>query len=133
LKFKFFARAEQTAIPLVRRSAHNLKVLFAQLSVQTRTRIENLWDSGIAKRSKKKWDDLEAFFHIKIPRELSSALAKGGDAFERLRYSYEENTQDLHYYLEDLPALLEGIILEMKPEFELSRRMPLSLPEAPRH
>jgi hypothetical protein len=103
---------------------HNLKELFDQLSAPTRTRIQNLWDSDIATRRNKAWDDLERL-GLKMARDLPSALTKGSNAFERIRYSYEGNTQDLHYYLEDLPALLEGLILEMKPEFEAWRRMPL--------
>lgn len=110
---------------------HNLRELFDQLNAATRARIQNMWDSGIALRRRKEWDEIERF-GLKMPRDLPSALAKGSNAFERIRYSYEENTEGLHYYLEDLPPLLEGLILEMKPEFEAFRRMPLPLP-APRH
>lgn len=111
---------------------HNLKRLFDQLSVATRTRIQNLWDSGVAARRSKQWDDFERFWHLETPHDLPSALAKGGPAFESHRYSYEENTEGVYYYVGDLPALLEGLILEMKPEFEPFRRMPLPLP-APYH
>jgi hypothetical protein len=110
---------------------HDLEKLYGKLSAPTRTRIEKRWDTGIAIGRSEKWDDNERF-GLKMPRDLPSALAKGSDAFERLRYSYEENTEGLNYYLEDLPALLERLILEMKPEFEVFRRMPLPSP-APRH
>jgi hypothetical protein len=104
---------------------HDLKELFGKLSPATRARIKNLWDSDIAVRRNKEWDGLEERFLLKIPRDLPSALAKGSNAFDRVRYSYEGNTEDLHYYLGDLPALLERVILEMKPEYEAWRRMPL--------
>lgn len=103
---------------------HDLKELFGQLSTATRTRLQNLWDSDVAMRRSKRWNELEKF-GLKMPRDLPSALAKGSNAFDRIRYSYEGNTENLHYYLEDLPTLLERVILEMKPEFEAWRRMPL--------
>jgi hypothetical protein len=68
-----------------------------------------------------------------MPRDLPLALAKGSSAFERYRYSYEGNTEGLHHYLEDLPALLERLILEMKPEFEACRRAPIPLPGVSYH
>ena len=86
----------------------------------------------VATRRRKKWDDMERL-GLKIARDLPSALAKGTNAFERYRYRYEGNTRDLHYYLEDLPAVLEMLILEMKPEFEAFRRAPLSLQGTSHH
>ena len=102
---------------------HNLRSLFDQLSDETRTRLQSWWDSEIATHRREDWDKLERF--LKIDRDLPGALDKGTNAFERYRYSYEGNTQGLHYYLEDLPALLERLILEKKPEFETFRRAPL--------
>jgi hypothetical protein len=111
---------------------HDLKKLFDQLSEATRTRIQSYWESEVATRRREEWDKFERF-GLKIARDLPSALAKGTNAFERYRYSYEENTQDLHYYLEDLPALLERLILEMKPEFETFRRASLPSQRASHH
>lgn len=106
---------------------HNLRTLFDQITPKSRARIQSLWDSEIATRRQQEWDK-RAKFGLDVPRDLPSALAKGSDAFERLRYSYEGNTEGVHYYLDDLPALLERVILEMKPDFEAFRRMPLPLP-----
>jgi hypothetical protein len=111
---------------------HNLKKLFDLLSKATRTRIESWWDSEVATRRREEWDELEKF-GLKIPRDLPKALDKGTDAFKLYRYSYEENTEGLHYYLEDLPALLERLILEMRPDFKNYRRAPLPLQEASYH
>jgi hypothetical protein len=103
---------------------HDLKDLFNQLSAPTRTRIQHFWDSNIATRTNKGWDERERH-GLKMPRDLQLALAKGSNAFDRVRYSYEGNTEGVHYYLDDLSAMLERLILEMKPEFEAWRRMPL--------
>ena len=53
----------------------------------------------------------------KIARDLPSALAAASKAFERIRYSYEGNTTDLQYFLQDLPQLLGRVILELKLEW----------------
>jgi hypothetical protein len=111
---------------------HDLKQLFDQISEATRTRIQNVWDDEIAVRKRQSWEKLERL-GLKIARDLPSALAKGTKSFELYRYSYEGNTQDLHYYLEDLPALLEQLILEIKPEFEAFRRARLPSQKTPYH
>jgi hypothetical protein len=105
---------------------HNLKRLFDELGEATRKHIEALWDSDVVPRRRDKWDEWERF-GLKIPRDLSSALEKGGKAFNVYRYSYEENTEGVHYYLDDLSALLETLILEMKPDLKWLRRAPLPL------
>ncbi|WMT73871.1 hypothetical protein [Bradyrhizobium sp. Ash2021] len=105
---------------------HNLKELFDQLSEGTRARIQRFWDREVAARKREEWDNLEKF-GLKMPRDLPSALAKGSNAFIRYRYSYEGNTEGLHYYLEELPALLQKLILEMNPNLESCRRAPLPL------
>jgi hypothetical protein len=40
----------------------------------------------------KEWDGIERL-GLKMPRDLPSALAKGSEAFKRIRYSYEGNTE----------------------------------------
>jgi hypothetical protein len=110
---------------------HDLRKLFDQLAAPTRERIENLWNSKVAARRAKEWDRIEEL-GLRVPRDLPSALARGTNAFERVRYSYEGNTEGVHYYVGDLPTLLEGVILEIKPELDAFRRNPLPLP-AVRH
>jgi hypothetical protein len=44
---------------------HDLKELFDQLSVATRTRIQDLWDSGIAVVRSTKWDEVEGIGALK--------------------------------------------------------------------
>jgi hypothetical protein len=110
---------------------HDLKELFDELSAEVRARIELAWNNDIVPLRRKEWDRIEAF-GLTMPRDLPSALVKGSETFKRIRYSYEGNTEGVHFYVGDLPALLEKLILEIKPEFEAYRRRPLSL-AVPRH
>jgi hypothetical protein len=111
---------------------HNLGALFDQLSEMTRARIQERWEGEVAFRRREEWDNLQRF-GLDMPRDLISALAKGGSAFERYRYSYEGNTEGLHHYLEDLPALLERLILEIRPELKAFCRNPIPLTGLPYH
>ncbi|WP_456740376.1 hypothetical protein [Bradyrhizobium sp. USDA 4469] len=106
---------------------HNLQTLFSQLSAPVRTRVQNLWDSDVVPLRREEWDKWQEL-GLEVPGDLSSALGKGANAFQVYRYSYEDNTDGIHYYLHDLSALLERTILEMRPEFEAFRRKPLPLP-----
>jgi hypothetical protein len=106
---------------------HDLKELFDELSAEVRARIEHAWDNDIVPLRRNEWDGIETF-GLMMPRDLPSALVKGSEAFKRIRYSYEGNTEGVHFYVGDLPALLEKLILEIKPEFEVYRRRALSLP-----
>jgi hypothetical protein len=107
---------------------HNLRDLFDKLSEAVRERIQRSWDTGIAIHRASEWDQIERTMSVKIARDLPTALAVGSKSFELIRYSYEGNTMDLQYYLQDLPALLGRVILEMRPEFESVRRKPLPPP-----
>jgi HEPN domain-containing protein len=104
---------------------HDLKGLFDSLGEHPRTRIEDGWTNEIAKDRSTQWDHLETITGVKIARDLPTALTVASRTFERLRYSYEGNTADLQYYLQDLPELLGRIILDMRPEFATARRKPL--------
>lgn len=110
---------------------HGLKELFDELSTETRARIEYAWESEIVLLRSKEWERIEAF-GLSMPRDLRSALAKGSEAFKRIRYSYEGNTEGVHFHVGDLPGLLERLILEIRPQFAEYCRKPLPLP-APRH
>jgi hypothetical protein len=111
---------------------HNLKELFEKLSPTIRGRIEDGW-SKIAAHRGADWDGLEASMAVTIARDLPSALAVAGDTFQKLRYSYEGNTERLQYYLQDLPRLLGRIVLEIRPEWEDLRRNPQPLPPRAHH
>jgi hypothetical protein len=118
LFFKCLACIETGAVPW----GHNLKELYDSLSLATRARIQQTWDNDILVHRKSEWDRYEEALGQKIARDLPSALAAASKAFERIRYSYEGNTTDLQYFLQDLPQLLGRVILELKPEWAGLRR-----------
>ncbi len=62
--------------------------------------------------------------------DLPTALTMGSKAFEKIRYSYEGISDDVQYYLQDLPQLLGYLILQMKPEWKALRRIPIQLEPA---
>jgi hypothetical protein len=111
---------------------HNLKELFEKLPPATRTRIEAEWGK-IARHRSAEWDGFENRLGITIARDLPSALAAGGDSFQRIRYSYEGGNESLQFYLQDLPRALGRIILEAKPEWSGHHRGYQPLPEPSRH
>jgi hypothetical protein len=98
------------------RREHNLRELFDQISPIIQTKIENEWEK-IAEHHTEVWDGFERRLGITMTRDLRSALAAGGDAFQRIRYSYEGGNERLQFYLQDLPRALGRIILEVKPEW----------------
>ncbi len=101
---------------------HHLKQLFDKLGTSTQNRIQYTWDNSIAAHRAEEWNKLEKSLRITIARDLPSALEVGSKAFERIRYSYEGNNEDLQFYLQDLPQLLGRVILEIKPEWKALRR-----------
>jgi hypothetical protein len=113
LFFKCLTCIETGAVP----RGHNLKALYDGLSHATRARIQQTWDGDILVHRKSEWDQLEEAIGQKIARDLPSALAAASKAFARLRYSYEGNTADVQYFLQDLPQLLGRVVLELKPEW----------------
>ncbi|VTZ21664.1 conserved hypothetical protein [Methylocella tundrae] len=101
---------------------HHLRFLFDNLSPSMRSRIRRAWDNSIAPDLAEVWNLHEKEFGIKIARDLPAALCAGGNAFERIRYSYEGKTKYLQFYLLDIPQHLRSIILELKPEWSALRR-----------
>jgi hypothetical protein len=113
LFFKCLICIETGSLP---RREHNLRELFDQISPAIQTKIENEWEK-IAEHHTEVWDDFERRLGITMARDVRSALAAGGDAFQRIRYSYEGGNESLQFYLQDLPRALGRIILEVKPEW----------------
>lgn len=112
--------------------SHNLKELYEKISPVLRSRIERGWDKIAAYRAGE-WNSVEASMGVTIARDLPTALAVGADTFQKLRYSYEGETQRVQYYLQDLPRLLGRIVLEIRPEWEQLRRTARPLPPPVRH
>jgi hypothetical protein len=97
---------------------HHLRHLFDKLSLSTRERIQRTWDNDIAVHRDTEWDQIEVAAGRKAARDLPGALAAASKSFERLRYSYEGNTADVQYFLQDLPQLLGRVVFELKPEWK---------------
>jgi hypothetical protein len=130
LFFKCIICIETGKVPRI----HDLRELFDKLSPQTQSRIVEVWDHSIVPYRASDWDEMERAINITIARDLPTALTAGSEAFEKIRYSYEGDTEELQYYLQDLPKLLGHIILQMKPEWRDLRRIPQPIrPPAARH
>jgi hypothetical protein len=107
--------------------SHHLRELFDKLNDTTRTRIQRTWDNDILMHRRAEWDQIEAGMGQKIARDLPGALTAASKSFERIRYSYEGNTADLQYFLQDLPQLLRRVVVELKPEWKGQDKVPRSL------
>jgi len=94
---------------------HLLYDLFLELTPETQSRLEGLWDE-IAVQRKAMLDQIDAQLQRKLPRDLRSNLQMGSDAFRLVRYVYEGG-QDFEYVLSDLPIILKKRIQELKPEW----------------
>jgi hypothetical protein len=90
---------------------HNLLTLYNQLSAKSQALVERHWDDGCRAR-KDSFEDLEKKFHLKIPRDLKTALDDCGDAFEQMRYVYEDPSK-AKFYITHLPTSLHFAIREV--------------------
>jgi len=99
---------------------HHLFELFEQLTPATRAKIIHLWDTHIVPHREPEWKFIESKQYSgakKFQRDLPGALSDSSRAFEKIRYSYEPNSQDGDFNIGDLPRILRRVILEMKPEW----------------
>jgi hypothetical protein len=107
---------------------HYLDRLYSRVSQTTRKRIEHIWDTELVPHREPMWKKIEATFGKgeTLKRDLPSALSAASRAFEKIRYSYEEDSTETQFYISDLPRILGRVILEMKPEWgRLQRRVSL--------
>jgi hypothetical protein len=89
---------------------HRLDVLFKNLPHKRQRRIQEIWESDARPK-------LRAFCLAKgLPSDLSNALAKCGNAFENLRYYYEDPNK-VRYYIGDFAWILMRAIVEIEPEW----------------
>ncbi len=96
---------------------HHLGSLYAKISADSRQRIEQLWDE-YAKDRAAVWNNMEKVMGVPIARDLPTAIDKGSQAFEQLRYRYEPKKQPCQFYLDDLPWILGNQITTLRPDFE---------------
>jgi hypothetical protein len=90
---------------------HKLHMLYRQLSSDARQRIEQIWDE----ECRAKLDGI-ARLHGH-PTDLPGALLTCSAAFEKLRYAYENQFNDVVYYVGDFPWILARYIAEIRPQW----------------
>jgi hypothetical protein len=91
---------------------HNLKTLFDGLGLETRQRLQELWDNDLRRPVRQK-----VIAHIrtlpdgkKLRLDLPSVFKLGANAFVELRYFYER--EQSFFLLSDFHNLLRTVILE---------------------
>lgn len=102
---------------------HHLKHLFDRLEMNTKRSIRSIWDAEIVPRQKLLWDAFERETGSKISRDLPTALSRSKGAFEKLRYSYEGDVENIDYVLNELPWILKRVILARHPEWKQLRHV----------
>ena len=95
---------------------HNLKNLFARLNGKTQRRLEEMWTASLPSREAM-FEFAEREFGYTAARDLRSALADGGSAFEQLRYVHEGEPKT-KYYLADFPRMIRKVIWEQRPDLK---------------
>jgi hypothetical protein len=109
-------------------SGHDLDDLFKKLSPSTRSEIEHRWDTEVVPLRNEIWITIETSMGKPIQRDLLSALRSGKNGFEKIRYSYEGETQHTQFYIGDLPTVLIRVILQRKPEWQWAVRQVTRVP-----
>lgn len=97
---------------------HHLDYLYGRLSADTRTKVEHIWDTQIAPHREAMWSKIEASIGATFPRKLPVGIVASRLAFEKIRYSYEKNQRDNAFSINDLPWVLNRVILQMRPEWQ---------------
>jgi hypothetical protein len=93
---------------------HRLDKLFQQLSHPQKRRIDAMWETKARPR-------IDGLCRIHgLPSDLANALVTCGQAFERMRYGYEDPDSQ-RFYIADLPRILCELIVEARPEWRTVR------------
>ena len=103
-------------------NTHDLKILFDQVSTPIQQKIIAGWDQTLPGKEKE-FAFQESLSGRQIPRDLPTALAVCGRAFEGMRYIYEDPMKT-NFYLIELARILLGAIWEIKPEWKNIRPGP---------
>lgn len=104
---------------------HELDKLFDLLSAPIRQRLIHKWDTEVVPLRDPMWGAAETQPNATHERDLTVLVRIASRAFEKVRYSYEP-TAPAQFYLSDLPTILFGVILEMKPEWNFRRTTDLA-------
>ena len=90
---------------------HHLGSLFRRVSHKRKRRMEKLWNA----ECRPKVEFIQQQF--RVPLDLPNAINTCADAFDQLRYDYEDPGKSV-YYLSDLPWAIAKVIVEIKPEWD---------------
>ena len=90
-------------------ATHRLNILFRQVGHKRRRRIIEAWETQARPR-------LKQFTAEGVPTDLPNALVHCGDAFDRLRYPYEE-PRGTTFYVGGLGRILLEEIATERPEW----------------
>jgi hypothetical protein len=90
---------------------HLLHVLYPRVSHKRRRQIEEMWDADARPK-------LARLSQVKnLPTDLPNALFQCSRAFEQLRYAYENQFNNVTYYIGDFAWILMRAIVEIRPEW----------------
>jgi hypothetical protein len=98
-------------------NSHDRKNLFEMISADRKARTEYHWDK-VTLKNEHQLLAAERDLKSVIPRDLDTALLLGRDAFDSLRYVYEERQRTGGFHLGDLPACLREVIVEINPHWK---------------
>jgi hypothetical protein len=112
LLLKCLIRVEGGSSPPI----HDLLELFNLLSAPTRERLETMWRDYVQSQPAETTEPFKQA-GITIEPELTSALAMGRRAFQRIRYLHEEPGEDFVFYLGALPTMLFTVAFELRPDW----------------
>jgi hypothetical protein len=96
-------------------NSHDLHALYRKLSQKAQALIASKWDFPAKHAAQIAL--MEMHSGQKMPTDLDSALARGKNAFIKMRYIYEDPL-GADFFLADLPRILHAVILELKPEWK---------------
>ena len=95
--------------------SHNSNTLFKRLHNKTKEALRIRWDGNVAAREKELAEN-ERRLDVQIPRDLDTALADCGDAFEKMRYLYEDPI-NVKFYITDLAGIVRDHIIVVRPDW----------------
>jgi len=95
---------------------HDLLDLFNLLSAPTRERLETMWRDYVQSQPAEMTEPFKQA-GMTIEPELTSALAVGRRAFQRIRYLHEEPGEDFVFYLGALPNMIMTVAFKLRPDW----------------
>jgi hypothetical protein len=92
-------------------------VLYRQISNKRKQRIEEMWAAHLIENAHE-YAITAKYRKTPMPKDLIGCLRECRDAFELLRYAYEDPEKQM-FYLGSLPEILRQAILEFNPEWPI--------------